>query len=153
MSEMQKQKKAPAWVNKPLGRLSKHEWERLCDGCGRCCLHKLADSETGDIYYTSLACQLLDTELCQCTEYSCRRQYVPECLTLTVEDIPNLPWLPLTCAYRLRYENKPLPDWHPLISGCEESVHEAGISVRDYALSETRVPEAEWPEYVIEWLK
>ena len=139
------------WINKSLDQFSPAEWESLCDGCAQCCLHKLEDDETGDIHYTSLACQLLDIDLCQCSEYVNRRAHVPACIALTFDDIPKMTWLPKSCAYRLLYEGKPLPAWHPLISGNRGSVHESGASVRDFALPETAVPEDEWETHVIHW--
>lgn len=137
------------WIDKPLNQLSQLEWESLCDGCAQCCLHKLENDKTGDIHCTALACQLLDIDSCQCLEYSNRRTYVPACISLTVEDIPKMTWLPDSCAYRLLYEGKLLPEWHPLVSGRRESVHEMGVSVRGFALPETAVPEDQWQTYVI----
>ena len=121
---------------KPLESLSRSEWEALCDGCGKCCLHKLEDYDTGEVQATNIACKLLDRFSCRCSNYRGRRAFVPDCLRLTPETVPKLPWLPGTCAYRLRAEGKPLPDWHYLISGDRETVHEAGISVRGWTISE-----------------
>ena len=147
----QKSKNIPFWIDKELDQLSQQEWELLCDGCAQCCLQKLEDDETGDVHYTRLACQLLDIASCQCSAYSNRHAYVPSCISLTVEDIPKMSWLPDSCAYRLRYEGKPLPEWHPLVSGSCGSVHESGASVREFALSETTVPEDQWQMHVIHW--
>ena len=146
-----KSKSIPFWIDKELGQLSQQEWELLCDGCARCCLQKLEDDETGDVHYTRLACQLLNIDSCQCSAYSNRCAYVPSCISLTVENIPKMSWLPDSCAYRLRYEGKPLPEWHPLVSGNCESVHDSGASVREFALSETAVPEDQWQMHVIHW--
>ncbi len=129
----------PFWQNKTLAELSSAEWEALCDGCGLCCLHKLEDEETGEIVYTSIACRLLDTELCRCKDYPARNKHVPECLSLNADNIADHPWLPESCAYRLLFEGKPLHPWHPLISANAGSVHDAGISVAGRAISETDI--------------
>ena len=121
---------------KPLDALDAGEWEALCDGCGRCCMHKAEDADTGAYYATDIACRLLDLETIRCGDYANRKAHVPDCVTLTKADVRSLGWLPSTCAYRLRAEEKPLFDWHYLISGDPESVHHAGISVRGFAISE-----------------
>jgi uncharacterized cysteine cluster protein YcgN (CxxCxxCC family) len=121
---------------KPLRELSRAEWESLCDGCGKCCLHKVEDEDTGRIYGTNVACKLLDTHGCRCTAYRERKGIVPDCVRLTADLVGKLSWLPSTCAYRLRSEGKPLPEWHHLISGSRETVHEAGMSVRGWTISE-----------------
>ncbi|WP_263080361.1 YcgN family cysteine cluster protein [Endozoicomonas sp. Mp262] len=139
----------PFWQKKPLHAMSHEEWESLCDGCGKCCLHKLEDEDSGDVYYTTVACQLLDIPSCQCKDYDNRKKKVPGCIKLTVDDIAHFHWLPETCAYRLLAEGQSLPDWHPLISGCQSSVHKAGLSVKDYAHPEQDIPESEWEDYII----
>lgn len=141
--------KTAYWQTKTLQQMTFEEWENLCDGCGRCCLHKLEDEETDEVYYTSVACQLLDTQSCQCKNYQNRKELVPACTKLTIKDIPHFKWLPDTCAYRLIAEGKPLPEWHPLVSGSAESVHAAGVSVRRFAQSELIVPEDQWEDYII----
>lgn len=127
---------APFWENTTLEQLTPDQWEALCDGCGRCCLQKLRHPTTGKVQYTWVACYLLDIETCRCTDYALRHILVPDCLELTAATIPALRWLPRTCAYRLVAEKKPLPPWHPLISGDPHSVQTAGISVRNRAISE-----------------
>ena len=139
----------PFWTTKSLEEMTPAEWESLCDGCGRCCLHKLEDEDTGEVHYTAVACQLLDTHSCQCQDYPNRKQLVPECLKLGVDDIPQFHWLPETCAYRLMSEGENLPDWHPLISGSRDRVHKAGMSVRAFAIPENAVPEEDWEDYII----
>ncbi|HEY0043928.1 MAG TPA: YcgN family cysteine cluster protein, partial [Allosphingosinicella sp.] len=114
---------------RPIGDLNREEWESLCDGCGRCCLHKLEDADTGEVYDTNVACKLLDTHSARCSHYKGRHAFVPDCVRLTASKVGTIPWLPSTCAYRLRAEGKPLPDWHYLISGDREAVHRAGVSV------------------------
>jgi uncharacterized protein len=127
------------WKTMSLEQMTRAQWESLCDGCGRCCLQKFQDAKTGKVTYTWVACYLLDTRTCRCTNYTHRTTLVPDCLALTPQQIPRLRWLPFTCAYRRLSEGKPLADWHPLISGDPESVHRAGISVRDKAISEIYV--------------
>ncbi len=126
---------APFW-ERPLATLNRGEWEALCDGCGKCCLHKLEDEDTGRVYPTNAACRLLDTHSGRCSNYPERRRFVPDCLTLTITKLRNIPWLPLTCAYRLRAAGEPLPAWHYLVSGDREAVHSAGHSVRGWTVSE-----------------
>ncbi|HEY0043123.1 MAG TPA: YcgN family cysteine cluster protein [Allosphingosinicella sp.] len=121
---------------RPIGELNREEWESLCDGCGRCCLHKLEDADTGEIYDTNVACKLLDTHSARCSHYKGRHAFVPDCVRLTASKVGTIPWLPSTCAYRLRAEGKPLPDWHYLISGDREAVHRAGVSVRGWTIPE-----------------
>ena len=117
------------------------EWESLCDGCGRCCLHKLEDADDGQVYYTRVACELLDIAQCRCRDYTNRTQQVPDCVKLSVDQQAYFNWLPESCAYRLLSENKPLPTWHPLLTGRAESVTEAGMSVSDIAIKETVLTE------------
>ena len=132
----------PFW-EKPLGDLSRAEWEALCDGCGKCCLHKIEDDETGEVFGTNVACKLLDRFSCRCSNYRQRRAFVPDCIRLTAGEVGKLGWLPSTCAYRLRSEGKPLPEWHYLVSGDRETVHEAGISVRGWTISEAEAGDLE----------
>lgn len=127
------------WRTMTLTQMSREQWESLCDGCGRCCLQKFQDAKTGKVTYTWVSCYLLDTRTCRCTNYSQRTTLVPDCLVLTPPQVPRLRWLPYTCAYRRLSEGRELARWHPLISGDPESVHRAGISVQDKAISETYV--------------
>jgi uncharacterized cysteine cluster protein YcgN (CxxCxxCC family) len=124
------------WKHKRLSEMSHEEWESLCDGCGRCCLHKLEDDDDGKMYYTRAACELLDIANCRCTHYEQRQTLMPDCIQLSVEQAHYFDWLPPTCAYRLLAEGEDLPSWHPLISGDPMSVVTAGVSVRDFAVSE-----------------
>lgn len=126
------------WREKSLDQLSAEEWESLCDGCAKCCLHKLEDEDTGEILFTGVACRLLDIDRCRCVDYPHRMERVPECLNVRLlRDKPH--WLPSTCAYRLLADGRDLPPWHPLVSGDAATVHRAGISVRAYALPEDQV--------------
>jgi uncharacterized protein len=128
---------------RPLASLSRSEWERLCDGCGKCCLHKLEDADTGEVQATNIACTLLDRHSCRCTNYRGRRAYVPDCLRLTADNVGRFAWLPTTCAYRLRAEGKDLPEWHYLICGDREAVHAAGMSARGWTVSEDQAGDIE----------
>jgi uncharacterized cysteine cluster protein YcgN (CxxCxxCC family) len=121
---------------KPLESLNRTEWEALCDGCGKCCLHKVEDEDTGDVYMTNVACKLLDLKTARCSDYRHRRAHVPDCLRLTPRLAGQVTWLPDTCAYRLRANGEPLPEWHYLICGDREAVHRAGASVKGKAISE-----------------
>lgn len=126
----------PFWKSKTLDQMTPAEWESLCDGCGRCCLNKLEDEDTGEFLYTRAACKLLDLGTCQCSDYAHRHDKVPDCVPLTPKNIGSLGWLPRTCAYRLLDEGKSLAWWHPLVSGRQDTVGEAGISVKDQVYSE-----------------
>jgi uncharacterized protein len=121
---------------KPLETLDRAQWEALCDGCGKCCLHKVEDAETGRIYPTNVACRLLDRETARCSNYRHRRALVPDCLRLTPAKLKTIEWLPTTCAYKLRAEGKPLPNWHYLVCGDREAIHREGMSVRGRTISE-----------------
>ena len=127
---------APFWTTKTLEQMTPDEWESLCDGCGRCCLHKLRFDGTNELGFTNVACRLLDLDSCRCTNYEKRRRYVPDCVSLTPATVRTIDWLPPSCAYRLLAEGKKLAWWHPLVSGSAETVHEAGISVRGRAVGE-----------------
>jgi hypothetical protein len=139
------------WEKKPLKELSQTEWEALCDGCGKCCLNKLEDEDTGEVALTRVACRLLDDATCLCSQYPIRKQFVPDCISLTAASIgDHMYWLPQTCAYRLLSEGRPLYDWHPLISGTAETVHRAGVSVRGMTYSEFDVADDDWEDHIIE---
>jgi uncharacterized cysteine cluster protein YcgN (CxxCxxCC family) len=130
----------PFW-QLPLDQLTPAEWEQLCDGCGRCCLHKLEDEDSGEVFYTRVACARLELDSCRCTVYAARAQVEPECAVITPANLDALDYLPESCAYRLRRAGLPLPPWHPLLSGDAQSVQRAGISVRSYALPLSAVPD------------
>ena len=141
----------PFWTTKTLDEMTEAEWESLCDGCGRCCLLKLEDLDTGDVVYTEVACRLLDLGACRCRDYAGRSAAIPDCVRLTPATVRRLSWLPPTCAYRLVAEGHDLYWWHPLVSGDAETVHQAGISVRGRAVAEGEVHPDELEDYVVEW--
>ena len=152
MSTQKPDDTAPFWRRKRMSEMSQREWESLCDGCGRCCLNKLTDIDTGETVYTSVGCKLLDDQTCRCRDYAHRQAKVDDCVRLTPRNVKRLTWLPPTCAYRLVAEGKDLAWWHPLKSGRKETVHEAGISVRGrVAANEKNVPDEELVEYIVSW--
>ncbi len=139
------------WETTPLTKLNQAEWEALCDGCGKCCLNKLEDEDTGEVALTRIACRLLDDESCLCAQYPIRHQFVPECIVLTPKTLEqNMYWLPQTCAYRLMAEGRPLFHWHPLVSGDPDTVHHAGVSVQGMTTPEFEVDEDDWEDHIIE---
>jgi len=140
---------APFWVAKPLARMTSAEWESLCDGCGKCCLEKLQDADTGEVSFTDVACRLLDVRSCRCTRYAERRRFVPNCEQLDAGNILGFGWLPSTCAYRLLAEGRKLPWWHHLLSGDRQLVHRVGASVRGRAVPESRAGPLE--HHIVTW--
>jgi hypothetical protein len=146
------EKAAPFWRAKTLDEMTFQEWESLCDGCARCCLVKLEDEDSGEIHFTDIGCNLLDSKACRCQDYKQRNRRVPDCVRLTPSAVRSLSWLPVTCAYRLVSEGKDLPAWHPLVSGSPESVHEAGVSVRGrVSASEEDLAAELWPDRIVKW--
>jgi uncharacterized protein len=142
---------SPHFWTKPLSSLTPREWEALCDGCGKCCLDNLGGEDTGEVFFTRIGCRLLDGETCRCGQYEIRKSIVPECVVLTPTSLPKIAyWLPSTCAYRLRHEGKPIPDWHPLLTGDPNSVIRAGMSVQGWTIPEFEVPEEDWEDHIIE---
>ena len=141
------------WEEKAFSELSTEEWELLCDGCGRCCLNKLEDEETGKVYFTNVSCRLFDSENCRCTDYENRKQSMPDCMILSPDNLAALAVMPSSCAYRLLQLGRPLPEWHPLVSGRAESVDEAGISVADKVVSEEHIHYQQLPEHLIDWIE
>ncbi len=142
----------PFWRTKTLEEMSTSEWESLCDGCARCCLVKLEDEDTGDIHFTDIGCRLLDAKTCRCRDYERRNRRVPDCVKLTPAAVRALTWLPITCAYRLVAEGKDLPDWHPLVSGSADSVHDARVSVRGRVVAgEDDLAQELWPDRIVKW--
>lgn len=139
----------PFWKAKSLSEMTRSEWESLCDGCGRCCLHKLRDDDTDEIHWTEVACRLLDTSTALCSDYANRRSKVPDCVKLTPARLKRIDWLPPSCGYRLVAEGRDLPEWHPLVSGDRATVQEAGVSVAGRVVSERRAGALE--DHVVDW--
>ena len=144
--------KRPFWETKSLSRMNTSEWEALCDGCGRCCLNKVEYADTKEIYYTDVACKQLNLKSCKCKDYPNRKKIVPDCIQLSPRNIKKLKYMPETCAYRLLATGGKLPDWHPLISKDPQSVHKAGISVRNKVVSEIKIKD-ELEDHLITWIK
>ncbi len=142
----------PFWRRKALAEMTPDEWESLCDGCGRCCLNKLEDEDTGRVYYTDVGCRLLDGATCRCKDYQHRGELVEDCVRLSPDNVADLKWLPPTCAYRLVARGRDLYWWHPLVSGDPETVHAAGVSVRGrVAISEENISIEEYEERIVSW--
>ncbi len=148
---MTQEKNLPFWKTKSLTEMSREEWESLCDGCGKCCCIRLEDEDTGAIYITDVVCKLFNPETCQCTDYTNRSVKVPDCVTLTPDNVDKLHWMPQTCAYRLIAQGKDLPEHHHLISGSRDSIHNAGMSVQDAVTCETLVKEDDLPHRLVVW--
>jgi len=139
------------WKHKKLGEMTAKEWELLCDGCGRCCLLRLEDEESGEVFTTRLACTQLDIGKCACKSYAKRHEIVSDCIALSPENIGELDWIPASCAYRRLSEGRDLAWWHPLLSGDPNSVHEAGISVRAWAISEDKVTQENVEDFIYKY--
>jgi uncharacterized cysteine cluster protein YcgN (CxxCxxCC family) len=139
------------WETKSLLEMSQQEWEALCDGCGRCCVVKLEDEDTGAVYPTSVSCRLLDTTTCRCTDYCNRHDRVPDCVKLDQNNVSDLGWLPETCAYRRMADGRGLDWWHPLVSGDARTVIDAGISVSGRVITESEVAEEDLVGLIVEW--
>lgn len=137
------------WREKPLDKMNRQEWESLCDGCGKCCLHKLEDADSGEVHYTDVACRFLDPETIQCGKYLTRQRYVGNCVVMSADLLDQLPWMPSTCAYRLLYEGKDLPEWHPLVAGDAQAIHQAGQSVKGRVVDERDAGDFE--DHLVEW--
>lgn len=140
----------PFWETKKLDEMNPIEWESLCDGCAKCCVHKLEVEETGKVHYTCVACRMLDVNTCRCTSYPDRHELVPDCAVLSIDNPEHFEWMPETCAYRRIHEGKPLPDWHPLITGNPASVHEHGASARKKLIPEFLADEEHLEKYIVD---
>lgn len=141
------------WETKLLSAMNNIEWESLCDGCGRCCLHRLEDEDSGEIFFTSIVCKYFEMETSRCSCYQERTRLVPECLVVSLDNPASFEHAPETCAYRLLAEGKPLFDWHPLVTGNREAISEADISIVDKAISEEYIHPDEWEDHIIDWEK
>lgn len=139
------------WQDYTLEELSIEEWEALCDGCGRCCLIKLEDDETEEVKYTNIACRLFDDETCKCGNYALRQQLVKTCVVVRPDNLENIAeWMPETCAYKRLFEGRELPSWHPLITGTQKTVIDAGISMQRKTIPEFDIEEDEWHNHIVE---
>jgi uncharacterized cysteine cluster protein YcgN (CxxCxxCC family) len=139
----------PFWKRKTLAEMTTAEWESLCDGCGKCCLLKLQDPDTGVVEYTNVACRLLDQHACNCTRYAQRQRFVPDCVVLSPGNVTSLGWMPSTCAYRLVAEGKELPEWHHLVTGNRDTIHRARASVRGRTVAEADATDLE--DFIVTW--
>ncbi|MGB0895173.1 MAG: YcgN family cysteine cluster protein [Parashewanella sp.] len=137
------------WETKSLSEMTTDEWESLCDGCGKCCLNKIIDDETDELFYTDAACRLLDVKTCECKHYSTRFDYVPDCTVVTLEKLPEMDWLPESCAYRRLFLGKQLPKWHPLIAGTKKKMHRKEMSVKNKAVNEKHIKNLE--DHIVMW--
>lgn len=137
------------WKEKSLSQMTPDEWELLCDGCGKCCLNKLIDDETEELYYTNAACKLLNLQTCSCSRYPERFVHVPQCTAINIDNIATLTWLPDSCAYVRLYHGRELASWHPLISGSKVAMHAAGMSVKGKVVNETKVRDIE--DHIVLW--
>ena len=142
----------PWWQTKSLADMSDDEWESLCDGCAKCCLVKLEDADTEEIYYTNVSCQLLDTESCRCSDYAGRHRIVDDCIKLDRSNVNKLQWLPKSCSYRLVAAGQPLPEWHYLRTGNRQTLHSYGASLRGKVVSERDVRDDDIEDHIIKWI-
>ena len=143
--------KLPFWKSKTMAEMTTKEWESLCDGCGKCCCLRMEDEDTAAIYVTDITCKLFDRETCQCGDYANRVAQVPDCVQLTPDNAGKLAWMPQTCAYRLIANGEDLFDWHYLVSGSRETIHDAGMSVQNATYNEIDIPEREHTKHIVIW--
>ena len=141
----------PFWEVTALKDMTTDQWESLCDGCGKCCVLKLEDADTGAIYYTDVSCKLLCTKSAQCTNYQERKAIVPDCVILTPDNLDEIHWMPESCAYRRLHEGRKLPQWHPLRVGHKQAMIDAHHSVAGHVTSETDVKEDDMPDHLFDW--
>lgn len=139
------------WKTVPMAEMSRSQWESLCDGCGKCCCIRLEDEDTQDVYITDVACHLFDPETCQCSDYANRSKKVPDCVTLSPDNVEALYWMPQTCSYRLVANGEDLPDWHHLVTGSKDSIHDAGMSVQYAVQNEKDVDQDELHRHIVIW--
>ena len=151
MTEIKSESTIRWWKQKELTEFTAEEWESLCDHCAKCCLNKLEDEEDGTVYYTDVACNLLNAQTCRCSNYANRQVFMPDCVRLTANNLEQLYWMPPSCAYRLVYEGKDLPSWHHLVSGSKETIHEQGESIKNRFVFSKTVDEDEWEDRIVDW--
>lgn len=141
----------PFWKTTPLHKMDRDQWESLCDGCGKCCLLKLEDEDTGDIAYTRIHCKLFNSNTCQCSDYANRKSIVEDCVKLTPAGLEEINWMPESCAYRRIRDGKNLPDWHHLVCGDRERIHAEGQSIKGRTVSEETVFDEDQIDWIIDW--
>ena len=141
----------PFWETVKLADMSTAQWESLCDGCGKCCVLKLEDIDTGAIYYTDVSCKLLCTKTARCTNYADRKKHVPDCVILSPDNLDEVHWMPESCAYRRLQEERPLPSWHPLLAGDTQQMIAAGHCVAGKVTAETAIAETDMPDHLFDW--
>jgi len=142
----------PFWEEKTLFEMTPEEWESVCDGCAKCCLTQLQDTETEQLVFTDVACNLLDQQTCRCTDYENRSVRVPSCISMDAGNVEEAAaFAPPSCSYRLLLDGKPLPAWHHLISGSASTIHERGASVRHRVRFLSEVEEQDLEKYVVDW--
>lgn len=141
----------PFWKTTPLHKMDRDQWESLCDGCGKCCLLKLEDEDTGDIAYTRIHCKLFNSDTCQCSDYANRKSIVEDCVKLTPAGLEEINWMPESCAYRRIRDGKNLPDWHHLVCGDRERIHAEGQSIKGRTVSEETVFDEDQIDWIIDW--
>ena len=146
------QPQTPFWQEKRLVDMSMEQWEALCDGCGKCCLVQLEDEDSGQRCFTDLACKYFNIEQGGCTAYEQRSQKMPTCVKLTPQNLAEVYWLPMTCAYRLINEGKQLPAWHPLLTGNKKSVAESGHAMAGRVIPILAVDEENWEDHIVDWV-
>ena len=158
------------WLDTALEDMNRSQWEAICDGCAKCCLHKFMDDEdAGDVaeyepmptsqgvdgeevFFTNIVCELLHTKHCECTQYDKRSELVPHCVTLTKENLKDIFYMPKSCSYRRMHEGRGLASWHPLLNkGKKSKMHENGISVRGQTVSENDVDMQKFEDYIVTW--
>lgn len=159
----------PFWQTKTLSEMSQQEWESICDGCAKCCLHKFIDDDANEesvyltestdvihegeqVHFTNIVCDLLNTKTCACTDYANRTTLVPECVQLTKDNLDRIFYMPPSCSYRRLHEGRGLPSWHPLLNkGKKSAMHKAGMSVRGKTVSESDVDLDFFQDYIALW--
>lgn len=158
----------PFWQTKTLQEMSRQEWESLCDGCAKCCLHKFIDDEDTDetsellptdhikqgeqMVYSNIVCYLLNDKTCQCSQYQKRTTLVPDCVQLTQENLDDVFFMPPSCTYRRLKEGRGLPSWHPLLhKGKKSAMHKSGMSVRGKVVKDDDVELEDFEDYIVKW--
>lgn len=155
----------PFWETKSLEQMERSEWEQICDGCAKCCLHKFIADDTVEeltttdkfnegetIDFTNIACQYLNDKTCSCTVYPKRRELVPDCVELTPENLNDIFYMPPSCSYRRLQEGRGLPSWHPLLNkGKKSKMHQVGISARGKVIKDNQVDIEDFEDYIVKW--